>query len=87
MTSTDNKILEMIERLKQLKVIRFDSDFCRDIGIKKQNLSVIKSNPNCSFTVEQIHAICKVYNVNANWIFDIEKNIFRTSKTSIKSKV
>lgn len=77
MTSIDNKILELIERLKQLKTIRFDADFCRDIGIKNQNLIVIKNNPKCSFTVEQIYTICKVYNVNANWIFGFEENTFK----------
>lgn len=83
MYQSDTKIFELIEILKSLGIIRFDTDFCRDIEIPKQSLARIK-NEFAHFTAEHIRKICEVYKVNANWIFGIENNIFKTFKTSTK---
>lgn len=79
MDEVNSRILELIERLKQLGVITYDKDFCDIIGLHKQNLNNIK-NQRQSFTADQILKMSKVYNVNVNWIFGHEKKIFRTAE-------
>ena len=86
MYNSDIKILELIQILKSLGIIDFDSEFCDAIGFLKQNITRVKKGL-AHFTAEHIRMICKVYNVNSNWILDIEKNTFRTPKTSTKSNV
>ena len=80
MTTPDIRILRLIELLifqKQLSSIR---DFCNEIEMFEQTITKIK-NGTAHFTVLQIEAICKKFNVNANWIYGIEKNVFNTSKS------
>lgn len=86
MYQSDIKIFELIDMLKSMGVIRFDTDFCNKIKIPKQSLGRIKKGL-AHFTAEHIQNICKAYNVNSNWIFDLENNTFRKSKNSIKTKV
>ena len=80
MYTTDKRILRLIELLifqKQLSSIR---DFCGEIKIFEQTITKIK-NGTAHFTVLQIESICKKFNVNANWIYGIENNVFNTSKS------
>ncbi|MDI6034027.1 helix-turn-helix transcriptional regulator [Flavobacterium sp. LB2P84] len=81
MYQSDMKIFELIELLKSLGIIRFDADFCRKIEMPKQSIPRIRQG-KAHFTAEHISNICKVYNVNANWIFGIEKNIFNPSQVN-----
>lgn len=85
MHSSDKKIFELIEMFKANSTIRFEQDFCDLVNIPRQTLYRIKKEL-AHFTPEQIKNICKLYNVNANWIFGIEKNTFRTSTTSVSIK-
>ncbi|MBC7749554.1 MAG: hypothetical protein H7Z76_13440 [Methylotenera sp.] len=64
-----------MEKLKELEIIRFDSDFTKVVGLKRQNLASIKSGKS-SFTVKQIHKIYTSYNVNLEWIFGSSKKVF-----------
>lgn len=75
MNKYDIKIFELIEMLKASGKIKFDTDFCNDVGVLKQNLTRIK-NGLAHFTPDHFEKICKSYNVNANWIFGIEKKTF-----------
>lgn len=86
MYQSDIKIFELIELLKSLGTIRFDIDFCREINIPKQSLVRIKKGL-AHFTAEHIRKICEVYKVNANWIFGLENNTFRNTKSVVKSKL
>lgn len=86
MYQSDIKILELIQILKSLGIIGYDYEFCDSIGFLKQNLIRVKKGL-AHFTAEHINNTCKVYNVNSNWIFDIEKHTFRIPKASIKSTV
>lgn len=79
MYQSDIKIFELIILLKSLGKIKFDKDFCDSIGIKKQNLAPIKKGL-AHFTANHIESICRVYDVNANWIFGLENNIFNKVK-------
>lgn len=79
METTDHKILQLLEALKAAGTIRFDVDFCNDIGIKKGNLWNVK-NGHTHFTVEHINTICRKYRANPNWIFGLSDKMFRISK-------
>ena len=75
MKPVDKNILNLIDILKQLEIIRFDVQFCESIDLRKQNLYNIRQGKNC-FTPEHIYKIVKEYNVNANWIFGTDDDIF-----------
>ena len=86
MYNSDIKILELIQILKSLGIIDYDYEFCESIDIQKQNLAPIKKGLT-HFTAKHIENICKVYGVNANWIFGTSNNIFNPIKNSTKSTV
>ncbi|MEC4049321.1 hypothetical protein OX284_007750 [Flavobacterium sp. SUN046] len=80
MNEIDKNIFELIGILQDLHLITLKRDFYENIGILKQNLSGIKTGRN-HFTHKHILNICKHYNVNVNWIYGLEKNVFRAIKT------
>lgn len=80
MCTSDKNILKLIDLLIFQKQISSTKDFCQDVGILEQTVSKIKKGIN-HFTVIQIETICKKYNVNANWIFGVQKNIFNVPQT------
>lgn len=86
MSKIDLKIIELIEILKSKNTIRFEQQFCDDVKVLRQTLYRIKKGL-AHFTPEHIQSICKVYGVNAYWIFDIEPNIFRknSNQKSVQS--
>ena len=85
MNQIDKKILnELIPVLNSVHGLRFDNDFCNNIGLLRQNLNRIKTG-FAHFTPKHIQSICLVYNVNANWIFGLETNIYRQIKNNQKS--
>ena len=84
MYNSDLKIFELIQLLKQLGKIQYDYEFCESIDIKKQNLAPIKKGL-AHFTAKHIENICKIYNVNANWIFGTQTKVFNSMK-SIENK-
>lgn len=83
MYTSDKIIFELIEHLKELGLITFDYDFCDAIGLKKQNIAPIKKGL-AHFTAFHIENICKVYGVNANYIFGFSDKIF-LNKSAQKS--
>lgn len=78
MTIPDQRILELIGYLKYVKKVKSNSEFCQEIGFFRQNLRNVRLGTQ-SFTVEHIHNICKIYNINANWIFGISDKLFNDS--------
>src|SRR5690606_17165509 len=76
---TDARMLELIEILKQSGTIKFRQEFCDALDIHKQLIRQIKIKKQ-HFTAAHISLVCKIYNVNANWIMGIEDNIFRNTK-------
>lgn len=84
MQTTDKNILRLIDLLLFQKQVSSTKDFCQKIGVLEQTVSKIKKGSN-HFTVQQIETICKVYGVNANWIFGIENQIFIKIKNNQKS--
>jgi hypothetical protein len=85
MNTSDIKIIELIDILKTLGKIKYDYEFCDSIGLLKQNLRPIKIG-RIHFTAKQIESICKLYDVNANWIFGLSNNIFNHVKSIEKLK-
>lgn len=79
MFTSDINILKLIELLKLQKKILSNKEFGDSIGMKKSTLSKIPSGA-CHFTANQINTICKVYNVNANFIFGFDEVVFRDKK-------
>lgn len=75
MNSTDQKIFELIDLLINTGRIEYVKDFGEEIGVLKQNILRIKQG-KAHFTAEHIKAICKIYNVNANWIFNDDAKVF-----------
>jgi len=71
----DKRMLELIKILKSSEIIRFSQEFCDAIELEKQNLVNIKKSHQ-HFTLNHIRLACKVYKVNANWIFGLSKEIF-----------
>lgn len=64
---TDKKMLELLSNLKEKGVIRFDTEFCKAISMKKQNLTRVKQG-KAHFTPEHIKKAFLEYEVDANWI-------------------
>lgn len=75
----DKRIIRLFEWLLFHKKIMTAKDFCQSIDLLEQTFSKIKKGTN-HFTVLQIENICKTYKVNSNWIFGLEKNVFRNDK-------
>lgn len=75
----DKNIIQLIDILFIEKKIRSKTEFYNEIKIIRQTISKIKKGIN-HFTPSQIEIMCKKYNVNANWIFGLEKNVFLTPK-------
>ncbi len=84
MYTSDKRIIKLIELLIFQRKISFVKEFCEEIGILTQSVSKIKKGLN-HFTVKHIETICRIYNVNANWIFGIDDTVFN-SENSIKIK-
>lgn len=80
--TSDKRILRLIDLLIFQNVIIHEKDFALSIHVLPQTISKIKKGTS-HFTPSQIESICKVYNVNANWIFGIQNKVFN-SKTSIE---
>lgn len=75
MYECDKNIIALIERLIFENKISSKTEFYDEIKSSRQTVSKIKKGIN-HFTTSQIEIICKKYNVNANWIFGLEKNVF-----------
>lgn len=84
MYTSDENIIRLIDLLKFHKRILSTKEFCEEIGVLEQTVSKVKKGLN-HFTVLHIEMICKKYNINANWIFGIEKEIFIQKKSNQKS--
>jgi len=75
MYTSDKNIIHLIDLLKFEKKISSTKEFCQEIGVLEQTVSKVKKDLN-HFTVLHIEIICKKYNVNANWIYGVQKNIY-----------
>ncbi len=86
MYTPDQNILQLIEILKASGKIRYDTEFCESIDLRKQNLVNIKAGRN-HFTPEHIEKVIKQYQVNANWIFGVSDKIYSSTNTDSHTEV
>lgn len=77
--TSDNKMLELIGKLKDTKQIKSQKEFCDTIGFLPQNLANIRNGVN-HFTPEHIENVVRNYKVNANWLFGVENEMFLDKK-------
>lgn len=82
MLESDKNMLKAIDFLKDSGQISFRMEAYEVINISRQNLWKIKNpdkNPKqkSHFTAEQIFIFCKYFNINANYIFGFESNVYR----------
>lgn len=77
--TSDTQMLLLIDILKTYKTIRFDKEFCDEVGLLKQNLIKIK-NGEKHFTAGHIEKAIWSFKVNANWIFGVSDKIFLGNK-------
>lgn len=75
----EQRIVHFVELLKSSGAIRFYKQFYDTTGIRRQYFVSVRSGKN-RFTTNQIEAICKNYEINANWIFGVSDQIYRYSK-------
>lgn len=71
----DKRMLLLIDLLKDRGTIRFRQEFCDATCVLKQTIVNIRKGTQ-SFTVAQITAACKAYNVNSNWLLGLSEETF-----------
>lgn len=75
MKTPDRQMLLLIDILKTLGIIKFNTEFCEAVNLRKQNLVKIRKGTNY-FTPDHILLAIEEYKVNANWIFGVSDKIF-----------
>lgn len=83
---TDAKVLQLATYLKDTGRIRFAQELWDVMGILKQNIRPIKTGI-AHFTTEQVRLACDHFNINANWIMNMEDNIYRKHQRKGVNKI
>lgn len=73
--SPEERLVYFIDMLKDSGRIRFKNEFFDKTGIKRQYYTKVR-NGEIRFTTNHISQICKHYNLNANWVFGTQDNMF-----------
>lgn len=82
----DQRMLELPGMLKSMGLIELKKDFFAIIKMPKQNYYAIRRKEKTAqhFTASQILIVCKKFNVNANWVMGMEKNMFNNNAAPIQ---
>ena len=75
MNPIDERMIYLIDTLISYKEYKSVRDFCISNEIETTRIDKIKKGKNY-FTVSQIQKICTKHNVNFNWVFGVENNMF-----------
>ena len=90
MLTTDRKMLMLPDILMDAGLITLKQELYDVLGVNRQHFNNVKNAEKYGreyhFTAEHIRIVCKVYGVNANWINDIEDDVFRKSKHKKSTK-
>ena len=90
MLTTDRKMLMLPDILMDAGLITLKQELYNGLGVNRQYFNNVKNAEKYGreyhFTAEHIRIVCKVYGVNANWINDIEDDVFRKSKHKKSTK-
>lgn len=76
MYTVDLKIIELIDYLKSVKLIKNQKEFCDLTGIPRQRIVSVK-NDGRHFSGEQIEAVCKTFKIDANYLFGLAEKPFK----------
>ena len=91
MLTTDRKMLMLPDILMDAGLITLKQELYDVLGVNRQHFNNVKNAEKYGreyhFTAEHIRIVCKVYGVNANWINDIEDDVFRKSKHKKSTKI
>lgn len=79
LSTTDSRMLELVDLLKAKGVIRFTNDFCKAIDIDRQTITNIR-NGRQRFTVANIEKAVKEYSVNPGWLFGVSDTVFLATR-------
>lgn len=79
MNEVDKRILLILEDLKRNGMITYDSDFCEQIDLKKQNFQRIKKG-DVHFTVKHIENLSKKFRVDPRYVFGLSDKIYLNLK-------
>lgn len=75
---TDKRVMEVLTYYQKETGITM-KEACQNIGVSNTSISNIKHGSQ-SFTVEHMAELAKrLKNLNVNYIFDLEPNMFRTA--------
>jgi len=72
----DQAVFDIIAELIKKGKVDNTADFCERVGMFKQSITEIKKGMR-HFNVKQIGEICRVFNVNANYIYGFSPKMFR----------
>lgn len=75
LNTPEERLVYFIDMLKDSGIIRFKEEFFEATGIKRQYYTKVK-NGDVRFTTNHISKICEHYNLNANWVFGTQDNMF-----------
>ena len=91
MLTTDRKMLMLPDILMDAGLITLKQELYDVLGVNRQHFNNVKNAEKYGreyhFTAEHIRIVCNVYGVNANWINDIEDDVFRKSKHKKSTKI
>lgn len=91
MLTTDRKMLMLPDILMDAGLITLKQELYDVLGVNRQHFNNVKNAEKYGreyhFTAEHIRIVCKVYGVNANWINDVEDDVFRKSKHKKSTKI
>lgn len=82
MEEIDERILQVLEFLKDSGEIRFNTQFCEVVGLSRAHLNLIKTGKN-HFTPKHIKKVVEKYGVNANWLFGGSEKMFLKEKKNL----
>lgn len=84
MLTTDRKMLLLPDILKDAGLISMKKELYDVLGVNRQHFNNVKNAEKYGreyhFTAEHIRIVCTKYSINANWITDLEDNVFRHKK-------
>jgi hypothetical protein len=72
----NKQMIHLIDILKSIGKIKYRQEFLDAIHMKKQAFYQVERGMQ-TFTHEHVMLACKEYGVNANFIYAIEKKVFR----------
>ena len=91
MLTMDRKMLMLPDILMDAGLITLKQELYDVLGVNRQHFNNVKNAEKYGreyhFTAEHIRIVCKVYGVNANWINDVEDDVFRKSKHKKSTKI